>query len=93
METQEDSKTRGGAMAAKKKPVVRQKKVIDLEDYSALDAYAISLNEYYKSLRRAGFTEIHAFWLMSDRDSYPDWILPKPINPDIPTPYEDEDED
>ena len=80
-------------MAAKKKPVVRQKKVIDLEDYSALDAYTISLNEYYKSLKKAGFTETQAFWLMSDKDSYPDWILPKPLNPDIPTPYQDEDED
>lgn len=80
-------------MAAKKKPVVRQKKVIDLETYSALDAYAISLNEYYKSLRRAGFTADMAFWLILDKDSYPDWILPKPINPDIPTPYEDEDEE
>jgi hypothetical protein len=80
----------------KKKPVSRQKKVIDLDTYSALDAYAITLNEYYKSLRKAGFTETHAFWLMSDRESYPDWILPKPINPDhVPLfdPYEDEDED
>jgi hypothetical protein len=93
MEIQEDLKTKGGAMAAKKKPVARQKKVIDLDDYSALDAYAISLNEYYKSLRRAGFTETHAFWLLSDRETYPDWILPEPINPNIPTPYEDEDDD
>jgi hypothetical protein len=34
--------------------------------------------------------------LIMDKDSYPDWILPKPINPtDIPLfdPYEDEDED
>jgi hypothetical protein len=82
--------------APKKKPVSRQKKVIDLDDYSALDAYAISLNEYYKSLRRAGFSSDMAFWLILDKDSYPDWILPKPINPDhVPLfdPYEDEDED
>lgn len=83
-------------MAANKKPVSRQKKVIDLDTYSALDAYAISLNEYYRSLRRAGFTADMAFWLILDKDSYPDWILPKPINPDhVPMfdPYEDEDED
>jgi hypothetical protein len=33
-----------------------RKKVIDLDTYSALDAYSIGLNEYYKSLRRAGFS-------------------------------------
>jgi hypothetical protein len=82
-------------MAPRKKPVVRQKKVIDLDTYSALDAYAISLNEYYKALRRAGFTTDMAFWLILDKDSYPDWILPqKPLEKISGNDYEeDEDEE
>ena len=74
--------------------IERQKKVIDLDTYSALDAYAISLNEYYRSLRKAGFTETHAFWLMSDRESYPDWILPvKPLEKISGNDYEDDEDD
>lgn len=71
-----------------------RKKVIDLDTYSALDAYCIALNEYYKSLRRAGFSTDMAFWMILDRDSFPDWILPKPINPNHEIPsWDDEDED
>lgn len=81
-------------MAAKKKPVTRAKKVIDLDTYNALDAYCIALNEYYKSLRRAGFSPDMAFWLLLDRESYPDWILPaKPIEKISGNDYEDDDED
>jgi hypothetical protein len=80
-------------MTAKKKPVTRTKKAIDLDTYSALDAYCISINEFFKSLRRAGFSENHAFWLISDRDAYPDWILPTLPNKIDSQPYEDDDED
>jgi hypothetical protein len=70
----------------------RQRRVIDLDTYSALDAYCIAINEFYKSLRRAGFTETHAFWLIADRDNYPDWILPNMPNKIDNLPYEDEDD-
>ena len=70
-----------------------RKKVIDLDTYNALDAYCIGLNEYYKSLRKAGFSEDLAFWLLLDRDSYPDWILPSIPDRMDPIPYEDDDED
>ena len=73
--------------------MARKRPVIDLDTYSALDAYAIALNEYYKSLRRAGFTETHAFWLLSDRESFPDWIIPNLPNRIDNIPYEDDDED
>ena len=71
-----------------------RKKAIDLEQYSALDAYAIGLNEFYKSLRRAGFSVDLALAIIIERSAYPDWILPTPINPNIPEPdwYDDEDE-
>jgi hypothetical protein len=70
-----------------------RKKVIDLDTYNALDAYCIALNEYYKSLRKAGFSEDLAFWLLLDRDSYPDWILPSIPDRVDRLPYEDDDED
>lgn len=81
-------------MAAKKKPAPRAKKVIDLDTYNALDAYCIALNEYYKSLRRAGFSEGLALFMITEKDSFPDWILPaKPIEKISGNDYEDDDED
>jgi hypothetical protein len=78
---------------AARKPVTRVKKVIDLDTYSALDAYCISLHEYYKSLRRAGFSADNAFWLIIEKDSYPDWILPvKPIEKISGNDYEEDDD-
>jgi hypothetical protein len=71
-----------------------RKKVIDLDTYSALDAYCISLNEYYKSLRRAGFSVDIAYWMITDPDTFPDWILPtKPLEKIGDMPYDDDDED
>ena len=80
-------------MAAKKRPAPRSKKVIDLDTYSALDAYCISLNEYYRALRRASFSADMSFWLLLDRESYPDWILPNLPNRIDNIPYDDDDED
>ena len=69
------------------------KKLVD-QGYSKLDAYTIGLNEFYKSLRRAGFSVDMALGIIVEKSAYPDWILPSPINPNIPEPewYEDEDE-
>jgi hypothetical protein len=72
-----------------------KKKVIDLDTYNALDAYCIALNEYYKSLRRSGFSEGIALFMITDKESFPDWILPaKPIEKIgsiDPDEYEDDD--
>lgn len=73
--------------------MARKKQVIDLGTYSALDAHAIALNEWYKSLRRAGFSTDLALGIILERDSFPDWILPKLPNKIDPMPYEDDDED
>jgi len=70
-----------------------KKKVIDLDTYNALDAWAISLNEMYKSLRRNGFSIDIALAIITDRDAYPDWILPSLPNKIDNIPYEDDDED
>lgn len=69
-----------------------RKKVIDLDTYNALDAYSIALHEYYKSLRKAGFSVEIALALMSDRDTYPEWILPKLPNRIHPLPYDDDED-
>ena len=72
-----------------------KKKVIDLDTYNALDAWAICLHEMWTSLRKAGFTTDIALALVMDKDAYPDWILPaKPIEKIgsiDPDEYEDDD--
>ena len=73
-----------------------RKKAIDLEAYSMLDQYCIGLNEYYKSLRRAGFTTEMALAILLEPLTYPATILPTPNwLPNLPgeIPYDDDDED
>ena len=70
-----------------------RKKVIDLDTYSALDAWAISLQEMYRALRRAGFDVDLALAIIVEPMSYPRWILPDPVEPDRLDDYEDEDDD
>jgi hypothetical protein len=70
-----------------------KKKVIDLDTYNALDAYAISMHEFYKSLRRAGFAVDLCLAIIVERSAYPDWILPALPNRIDNIPYEDEDDD
>ena len=72
-----------------------KRKVIDLDTYNALDAWCIALNEYYKSLRKAGSNDATALFMVTDKGSFPDWILPaKPIEKIgsiDPDEYEDDD--
>jgi len=73
-----------------------RKKVIDLDTYSMLDQYCIGLNEYYKSLRRAGFDVDIALCILLEPATYPATILPAPNwLPQLPDriPYDDDDED
>ena len=70
-----------------------KKKVIDLDTYNALDAWAIGLHEMYRALRRAGFSVDIALGIIMERDAYPDWILPQIPNRIDNIPYEDEDDD
>jgi hypothetical protein len=70
-----------------------RKKVIDLDTYSALDAWAISLQEMYRALRRAGFEVDLALAVIVEPQAYPAWILPSPVDPEKFGDYDDEDED
>jgi hypothetical protein len=55
--------------------------------------YCIWLNEFYTSLLRAGFKHDVALALITDKESYPDWVEWKiPTDADI-SKYMDEDED
>jgi hypothetical protein len=73
--------------------MAKKKQVIDLDAYSALDAHAIALNEWYKSLRKAGFSVDLALGIIIEKDAFPDWILPELPNKIDSQPYEDDDED
>ena len=72
-------------MAARKKQVVE-------DDYSKLDQYAIELHEFFKSLRRAGFTVDNALYILSAKQTYPDWMQSTPTLDDV-RKHMDEDED
>jgi hypothetical protein len=69
----------------------RKKKVVE-EDYSKLDQYAIELHEFYKSLRKAGFTTDNALWILSAKEMRPEWMVSAPTLDDIRKHLE-EDED
>jgi hypothetical protein len=73
-----------------------KKRVIDLEDYSMLESYCIGLNEYYKALRKSGFTVDQALYIVTATDTYPATILPSPNwlpqSPDR-IPYDDDDDE
>ena len=77
-------------MATPRKRTTKVKNVAD-DSYSKLDQYAIELHEFYKSLRRAGFTNDNALWLLASKESYPEWM--KDLSPeDIRKHIEDEDD-
>lgn len=76
-------------MASVNKKPVKVKTVAD-ENYSKLDQYSISLHEFYKSLRIAGFTNDNALWLLASKESYPDWMSGVSVK-DIREHLEDEE--
>jgi len=70
-----------------------KKRVIDLDTYSALDVWAIGLQEMYRALRRAGFDVDLALAIIVEPMAYPRWILPEPVESEKFGDYEDEDDD
>jgi len=76
---------------SKKKPVTRKSRVQDRE-YTKLDEHSIWLNEYFKSLRRSGFTRDDALWLIATPESYPTWVE-LPSKKDILNHIEDEEDE
>ncbi len=78
-------------MATPRKKTTKVKTVAD-DGYSKLDQYAIELHEFYKSLRRAGFTVDNALYILSAKQAYPDWM--QDLNPeDIRKHIEDQEDE
>lgn len=75
----------------KKKPVTRKRTVKDNE-YTKLDEYCIWLNEYHRALRRAGFSNDNALWMIATKESFPDWVN-IPNQKDIVDHIEDEEDE
>jgi hypothetical protein len=68
-------------------------KQLEDQGYSKLDAYCIGLQEFWTSLKRAGFHDEIALAIIVEPTAYPGWILPDPIDPEKFGDYEDDDED
>jgi hypothetical protein len=77
-------------MATPRKRTTKVKAVAN-DDYSKLDEYAIELHEFYKSLRRAGFTVDNALYILSAKQAYPEWMQNVSIE-DIRKHIEDEED-
>lgn len=69
----------------------KQTKALEDQGYSALDAYCIGLHEFWKSLRKAGFTESICMAMIMEKSAYPDWLLPSIPDKIDPIEYDDED--
>jgi len=79
-------------MATPRKRVTKPKTVAD-ETYNPLEMYCIWLDEYYRALRKAGFSTENALWLVATKESFPEWVSYKaPTEQDIRNLL-DEDED
>jgi len=76
-------------MATSRKRMV---KTVADEGYSKLDQYAIELHEFFKSLRRAGFTVDNALWILSVKEMHPEWMQTAPTLEDIRKYMDEEDE-
>ena len=78
-------------MATPRKRATKVKTVAD-ESYSKLDQYSIELNEFFKSLRRAGFTVDNALWILSAKEMHPEWMKAVPTLEDVRKHMDEEDE-
>jgi hypothetical protein len=69
----------------------RKKKVVD-DNYSKLDQYAIELHEFYKSLRKAGFSVEISLGVLGMKEIHPEWMVTAPTLDEVRKHLE-EDED
>jgi hypothetical protein len=75
-----------------KRKKINRRIVRQTPDPSKIDAHYIALHECYKAARKAGFTPEHAFWLMTEHKTFPDWVVGDGgIIPSIDPTEEDED--
>jgi hypothetical protein len=73
---------------------VRRIRTVKTAEHTKLEVYAIWLNEYYQSLKQAGFTDDLCLALIMDKASYPSWVnFEIPKNVDASKYLDEEDED
>ena len=79
----------------KKKPQrIRKPRIVENEEYTELEMYCIWLNEYYKSLLKAGFRSELALSFVMEKSSYPSWVAYKaPTDEELKKYLDEEDED
>jgi len=78
----------------KAKPRSRKPRTVKEEELTALEMYCIWLNEYYKSLIKAGFQSEVALSFVMDKTSYPNWVeYRSPTEDEIKRFLDDEDDD
>ncbi|NBW11169.1 MAG: hypothetical protein EBR82_24375 [Caulobacteraceae bacterium] len=79
----------------KKKPQrTRKPRTVANEEYTELEMYCIWLNEYYKSLIKAGFATDIALSFVMDKSSYPSWVSYRaPSEEEVKKYLDEEDED
>ena len=56
---------------------VARKRVIrkSPEPLTKMDTHYATLHEMYKSALRAGFDRDTAFWMMTEKHTFPDWVV------------------
>ena len=81
------------ARKPRKKKTVKRVRTVKDESYTELEMYCIWLNEYYKSLLRAGFQSDVALSFVMDKTSYPSWVQYRSPNEDEIKRMLDEDDD
>ncbi len=84
-------------MPPRKKPIrkrnARKPRTVENEEHTALEMYCIWLNEYYRSLLKAGFKSELALSFVMDKTSYPNWVEYRSPNEDEIRRMLDEDDD
>ena len=68
-------------------------KALEDQGFSKLDAYCIGMYEFWLALKKGGFAEDLALAILIEPSSYPQWILPDPVDPEKFGDYLDEDDD
>lgn len=81
------------ARKPRKKAAPKRVRTVKDESYTELEMYCIWLNEYYKSLLKAGFTSELALSFVMDKSSYPSWVSYKAPSEDEIKRMLDEDDD
>jgi hypothetical protein len=81
------------ARKPRKKKTVKRVRTVKDESYTELEMYCIWLNEYYKSLLKAGFQSDVALSFVMDKTSYPSWVQYRSPNEDEIKRMLDEDDD